>query len=198
MKRQRIAAVVIASVAILANGAPAAQDRNALKSRIGISFAEFKGYERWQVIASSQSDDGDGCSTSQDPGCVRSILGNPVAVKMYASSVTDSGKPVPDGAAFARIEWEKARIAVPHGGTVPGKLAEISFMLKDSKRFPKTSGWGYATFRYNASSDTWTAISDFPDKCQACITVVRKRDLLYAGGLNATGFNSTANSRSTQ
>ena len=35
-------------------------------------------------------------------------------------------------------------------------------MLKDSKRFPDTNGWGYATIRYDASSDTFKPFGDSP------------------------------------
>ena len=32
----------------------------------------------------------------------------------------------------------------------------VSFILKDSKRFPDTNGWGYAQFLYDAASDPFT------------------------------------------
>ena len=94
-------------------------------------------------------------------------------------------KPVPDGAAFAKIEWAKARDAhAPYGAFVPGPLAEVAFMMKDSKRFPKTNGWGYATFQYDAASDTWTAKGDNPEfvnTCHGCHTVVKARDFVFTG-----------------
>ena len=65
---------------------------------------------------------------------------------------------------------------------VPGALAEVAFMMKDSKRFPKTNGWGYATFQYDAAKDTWTAKGDNPEfvnACHACHTVVRARDYVF-------------------
>jgi hypothetical protein len=40
-----------------------------------------------------------------------------------------------------KIEWAKSRnTSAPHRVTVPGALAEVSFMVKDSKRFPDTNG----------------------------------------------------------
>ena len=49
---------------------------------------------------------------------------------------------------MAKVEWLKERKASPYGVTVPGTQTEVSFMVKDSKRFPETNGWGYATFTY--------------------------------------------------
>ena len=37
----------------------------------------------------------------------------------------------------------------------PDTLKSVSFILKDSKRFPETSGWGYAQFLYDGASDTF-------------------------------------------
>ena len=102
MKRQYIALMVIASASLFAVGiAPAAQDRFTLKTANGIAFSEFKGYEAWQVIASSQPDDAGGCGSSPEPGCIKSILGNPLMIKAYSQGIPANGESVPDGAAMA-------------------------------------------------------------------------------------------------
>jgi Cytochrome P460 len=75
-----------------------------------------------------------------------SLLGNPAMIKAYADGFPANGKSVPDGAAFVKIEWAKARDTTAGDAmVVPGNLAEVAFMVKDSKRFPRTDGWGYAT-----------------------------------------------------
>ncbi len=38
---------------------------------------------------------------------------------------------------------------------MPDKLANVDFMVKDSKRFADSGGWGYAVFEYNTASDTF-------------------------------------------
>jgi hypothetical protein len=183
MKRRHIASLAIVSSSIfVAAVVLAAQDKWALRSPTGISFSEFKGYESWTMIGSSQPDDGSGCGSSPDPGCIKSILGNPVLVKAYGEGIPFNGEPVPDGAAFAKIEWAKARETVPYGVTVPGKLAEVAFMLKDSKRFPKTDGWGYATFTYDSANNTWNVKGSGPDfavPCHGCHTIVKDRDFVF-------------------
>jgi hypothetical protein len=73
---------------------------------------------------------------------MKAILGNPAMIKAYRDGIPANGHRVPDGAAFAKIEWLKARDSnSPYAVTVPGAQTEVSFMLKDSKRFPDTNGW---------------------------------------------------------
>jgi cytochrome P460 len=176
-------AVVVALLAAFAGMATAAQDRFTLKSPNGIAFSEFKGYDAWQMIASSQPDDAGGCGSSPAPGCIKAILGNPVMIEAYNDGIPANGKAVPDGAAIAKIEWHKKRDAPSaYPVTVPGTFSEVSFMVKDSKRFPGTNGWGYATLRYDASSDTFKAFGDgpaFANTCHACHTIVRARDYVF-------------------
>jgi hypothetical protein len=162
-----------------------AQDRFTLKSANGIAFAEFKGYDAWQVIAVSQPDDAGGCGTSKT-GCTKVIVGNPTMIKAYNDGIPANGKPVPDGAAMAKIEWLKSRnTASPYGVTVPGTQTEVGFMVKDSKRFPQTNGWGYATFQYDASTDTYKPATGDPSVmrtlCQGCHTrgETKARDYVY-------------------
>ena len=77
---------------------------------------------------------------------MKAILGNATMIKAYRDGIPANGTAVPDGAALAKIEWLKDRDESPYGVTVPGTQTEMSFMVKDSKRFPDTNGWGYATF----------------------------------------------------
>ncbi len=93
----------------------------------------------------------------------------------------ETAKPFPM-AAMAKIEWSKNRNATPYGVTVPGPLSEVSFMVKDSKRFPDTNGWGWATFRHDTASDTFKPFGDsaaFAKTCQECHTLVKVRDFVF-------------------
>ena len=184
MKHRHIVALAILAALVFAvRVVPAAQDRFTLKTPNGISFSEFKGYETWQTIAPSQPDNADGCGSSPAPGCIKVIAGNPAMIKAYAAGIPANGKPVPDGAAMAKIEWRKLRTpGLPYEVTMPGPLSEVSFMMKDSKRFPNTQGWGFATFRYTAASDTWKAFGEsaaFATTCVECHTAVKARDYVF-------------------
>jgi hypothetical protein len=184
MNRKQITAVTaIVASALIAGMLFAAEDRFTVRSPNGIAFSEFKGYEAWQLIAPSQPDNAGGCGSSPAPGCIKAILGNPAMIKAYDDGFPANGKSVPDGAVMAKVEWAKHSVkAPPYALTAPGKLQEVSFMVKDSKRFPATDGWGYATFKHDATSGEWKAFGDGPDfatKCHACHTIVKARDFVF-------------------
>jgi hypothetical protein len=188
MKHRHMAAtasgVALAFIVTLVLAAPS-RDRFSLKSANGIRFSEFKGYERWQLIAPSNPADADGCGSSPPPGCIKAVIGNPAMIKAYQSGIPGNGTPVPDGAAMAKLEWRKgADPESPYAATVPGALSGVSFMVKDSKRFSETDGWGYVTFEYEPSSDTFKPSTDDPSvartSCHECHTRgAKKRDFVY-------------------
>ena len=60
----------------------------------GLAFADFRGYEDWQVVAVSHN--GDKLAT---------ILGNPALIEAFRAGIPGNGKPFPDGARFAKIHW---------------------------------------------------------------------------------------------
>ena len=187
MKRQYVASMVIVVASTFVVGITlAAQDRFTLKAPNGIAYSEFKDYETWQAIAPSQPADAGGCGSAPPPGCIKVIAGNPAMIKAYKEGFPANGKPVPDGAMLAKIEWAKETLRPPVSAyevTVPGKYIETTFMLKDSKRFPDTNGWGYATFVYDASSDTFkpsTTDPTFARGCHGChIVGAAARDFVY-------------------
>ncbi len=173
------ASVMVVSVVLAAQS----QDRYTLTSANGIAFSEFRGYDAWHMIATSEPDDASGCGTSK-VGCTKAILGNSTMIQAYRDGIPANGKAVPDGAAIAKIEWLQDRDdASPYEVTVPGTQTEMSFMLKDSKRFPDTNGWGYATFVYDASSDTFKPSTNDPTFARGChgchIVGATARDFVY-------------------
>ena len=120
-----------------------AQDRYTLKVPNGLAFSEFKGYESWQLV-----------SSSQDGNLIAAILANPVMIKAYQEGVPGNGKPFPDGAKMAKIHWNPKNMETFPAATVPGTQHDVDFMVKDSKRFADSGGWGWAAFEYEAASDT--------------------------------------------
>jgi hypothetical protein len=58
---------------------------------------------------------------------------------------------------IAKLQWkQKKSTEAPFVVYVPDVLTQDFVMEKDSKRFPKTGGWGYAVFNYDAASDKFT------------------------------------------
>ena len=138
--------VMILGVAVVIGGlAIAAQDKYTVKVSGGLSFAEFRGYEAWQTISLSRSDK-----------VVAVIVGNPEIIKAYQAGIPGNGKPFPDGAKMAKIHWAPKQNEFFPNVTVPGALLDVDFMVKDSKRFADSGGWGYAVFDYDVASDTFT------------------------------------------
>jgi len=70
---------------------------------------------------------------------------------------------------------------------VPGVLHDVDFMVKDSRRFADSGGWGYGAFKYDAASDAFTpaTTADQPPqehdaKCGfACHTIVQSKDYVF-------------------
>src|SRR5437899_10484332 len=131
-QRMRTIAIVTALVCALGGSALSAQDKYTVKVPGGLAFAEFRGYENWQVVA-----------ISQDGGLLAAILANPVMIDAYRAGVPGNGKPFPDGSRMAKIHWNPKKLETVHAATVPGTLHDVDFMVKDSKRFTDSGGWGW-------------------------------------------------------
>jgi Cytochrome P460 len=173
--RAAVAVVVLPSV--LAGMAFAAQDRYTLQVPGGLAFADFRGYEDWQVVAVSHNGDK-----------IVAILGNPVMIEAYKAGIPFNGKPVPDGARMAKIHWTARKAEdQPNDPVVPGPLHDVDLMVKDSKKFADSGGWGYGAFEYDPASQTFRPAdtSDSPPqehdaKCGfACHTIVADKDYVF-------------------
>jgi hypothetical protein len=88
-------------------------------------------------------------SISQDGNLIAAILANPVMIKAYLAGVPGNGKPFPDGARMAKIHWNPKMMDTFPAATVPGTQHDVDFMVKDSKRFADSGGWGWAVFEYD-------------------------------------------------
>src|SRR5262245_29323917 len=117
------------------------QDKYTLQVPGGLAFSEFRGYEAWQVV-----------SISEDGGLLAAILANPVMIDAYRAGMPGNGQPFPDGAKMAKIHWDPKKMETFPAATVPGTLHDVDFMVKDSKRFADSGGWGWAVFKYDATS----------------------------------------------
>jgi len=58
--------------------------------------------------------------------------------------VPGNGKPFPDGSKMAKIHWTPKKLETFSAATVPGTQHDVDFMVRDSKRFKDSGGWGWA------------------------------------------------------
>ena len=102
----------------------------------------YPGYRDWRLI-----------SVAHEAGKlndIRAILGNDAAIKAYR----EAKLPFPDGTVIARISWsyvpseENNKVFGRDQSFVPGSAPDwyLQFMVKDSKKYAATGGWGYAQF----------------------------------------------------
>jgi Cytochrome P460 len=165
-------------LAVLGGRAISAQDKYTVQVPGGLAFSEIRGYEDWQTVAVSDTE-----------GAIAVILANPVTIDAYRAGVPGNGKPFPDGSKIVKIHWkpEKSAEAPDPTTRVPGALHDVGFMVRDSKRFADSGGWGWAEFKYDAASDTFTpqTLADNPPqgndaKCGfACHTIVAAKDYVF-------------------
>ncbi len=179
MKTKTILIGVAIGVALTVVGAGAAfsaPDKYSLVVPGGVAFSEFRGYDSWQVISVSNG------------AMLAVIVGNPAMVDAFKAGTPANGKPFPDGAKMAKIHWTtKRNPTVPGQPLQPDTLHDIDFMVKDSKRFADSGGWGYGEFEFDAAAGAFRPgnASDKPPqnndaKCGfACHTNVKQRDYVF-------------------
>jgi cytochrome P460 len=171
MTRILSSVVVITAVllAIFGGMGLAAQDKYTLKVPNGLEFSEFRGYETWQDVAVSRTENG-----------LKVIAANAAMIDAYTGGIPSNGKHFPDGSKIVKIEWSaKKNTESPYFVMVPDTLKSVSFIEKDTKRFPDTNGWAYAQFLYDAASDTFTPNGSDAKCGYACHTTVAAKDYIF-------------------
>jgi hypothetical protein len=171
MTRSSSSVIVIIALllAVLGSLALAAQDRYTLKVPNGLTFSEFRGYENWQNVAVSQTENG-----------IKVIAANTVMINAYRQGVPGNRKLFPEGSKVVKIEWTfKKNPESPYFVNIPDTLKSVSFIEKNTKRFPNTHGWAYAQFDYDAASDTFKPSVEGAECGYACHTTVAAKDYIF-------------------
>ena len=165
-----IVAATVLALTVVSGVATSAQDKYTLRLPDGLAFSDFKGYEDWQLISSSKTDDR-----------MKVILGNPTIIAAFKSGIPGNGKPFPDGSRIAKVQWKpKKSTEATFPVEVPDTLADLFFMEKDSKRFPASGGWGYAQFDYDPASATFTPDKAGTPTCgHVCHVAVKAKDYVF-------------------
>src|SRR5262244_655553 len=142
MKRIAVLLVAVATLAgVVASMGPASGQANQEAAPIFVTDIPA-GYRDWKLVSVAHE--------AGDLNDIRAILGNDVAIKSYREGTL----PFPEGAIIARIAWnyvpseENNKIFGRTQSFVPGAPPEwyLQFMVKDSKKYAATGGWGYGQF----------------------------------------------------
>jgi hypothetical protein len=122
------AAYVVVSVPF----GPGQADENGASPIFGVKIPA--GYRQWELIAPAQE------TGHLDE--LRAVLGNVMSVKAYREATL----PFPDGAILIKLAWKHVPSAEFTGAFVPGAATTIQIMVKDSKKYASTGGWGFGRF----------------------------------------------------
>jgi hypothetical protein len=160
--------IAIAAVAgVVASTAPASGQANEEAAPIfGVKIPP--GYRDWKLISVAHEE-----GNLND---IRAILGNDTAVQAYRQ-----GKlPFPDGTIIARLAWgyvpseENNKVFGRQQSFVAGTPTNVQFMVKDSKKYASTGGWGFGQFKNGKPDDKADLKTCFP-----CHEPVKARDFVF-------------------
>ncbi len=178
-----VVATAMAALAILGGAAlhalgqnnDANNDKYSLLSPGGVAFSDFRGYEDWSAASSARTE------AALPDEILKVIVANPTMIKAYKAGVPGNGQPFPDGSMIVKLQWKpKKSTEAPFAVDVPDVFSQAFVMEKDSKRFSKSGGWGYAVFNYDAASDKFTPDpKSLSDSGYAYHTPVKAKDYIF-------------------
>src|SRR5262245_21651510 len=169
MKRIALLLVAGATLAGICALAPTSQpDRPQAEPSLGEKPPV--GYRDWRLISVAREEG--------ELDDIRAVLGNDAAIKAYREGT----RPFPDGAVIGRLAWsydaseENNKTFGRKQSFVAGHPKNgVQFMVKDSKKYASTDGWGYAQF------DDGKSVLDAPRiaMCYDCHKAIKDRDFIF-------------------
>lgn len=92
------------------------------------------GYKQWELIAPAE----EGAPLNE----LRAVIGNKAAIDAYQ----DGKLPYPDGTILVKRAWKRTQSPDFASATIPGAATTVQVMVKDSKKYAATGGWGFGRF----------------------------------------------------
>lgn len=123
------AALAITCVAIDRAGA---QEPSQASPIYGVTIPD--GYRKWELVAPAL--EGDPLNE------LRAVVGNAVALDAYRKGTL----PFPDGSVLVKLAWKRTQSAEFESASVPGTPTTVQVMVKDSKKYAASGGWGFGRF----------------------------------------------------
>jgi len=153
----------------VSGGSPSTTRGSRLASTFGIGIP--KDYADWKLVAVAHEE-----GSLND---LRAILGNNVAIAAYRHDRSS----FPDGTIIARLAWNQ--VASEENNKAFGRAqsfiagaptdAYLQLMVKDSRKYPSTGGWGFAQFDGNGHPADEAHLKT----CFPCHQAVRARDFVF-------------------
>jgi hypothetical protein len=128
-------ALMFASAAFAQTGSatsPAAHTSSNASPIYGVTIPD--GYRKWQFIAPAHE------TAPLDE--LRVVLGNPAAI----AAIEKNQLPFPDGTVLVKLAWKHVQSKEFAPAYVPGAATTVQVMVKDSKKYATTGGWGFGRF----------------------------------------------------
>ena len=132
------------------------------------------GYRDWKMLAVDQ------LLVPGKTDQLRAQLGNQIAIKAF----TEGTLPFPDGSIIAAIHWNRVSSEFNNqvlDGPFPGAQSyvvasrvNVQFMVKDSKKYAASGGWGFADFTKGKPGD-----EALHTKCFPCHVPAKDRDYVF-------------------
>jgi Cytochrome P460 len=123
---------IAAALLIAAAASSLAQSQQAASPIFGVTIPA--GYRNWELVASSQE------TGSLDE--LRTVVGNALSMAAYRSGTL----PFPDGSILVKLAYKRVRSSEFPAAFVPGSPTTVQVMVKDSKRYASSGGWGFGRF----------------------------------------------------
>jgi Haem-binding domain/Cytochrome P460 len=140
----------------------------------GIEFPSD--YKNWKMVSASDRFDNQS---------LRMILGNDVAIKAIAE---DRMNPWPDGTTFAKVAWFARDDG--QGQVRAGAFWQVEFMIRDSRKYSATKGWGWARWR-GTEFTPYGKEAGFSAECVGCHTPLRDNDYVFTMPLRDQASHAT-------
>jgi hypothetical protein len=174
-----VVVTAIASVAVYAEFASGQSNGDAAPI-YGVKLPQ--GYRDWRLISVKRLTGKQLTGAGKELKQLRAELGNDLAIKAYREGTL----PFPDGAIIAALHWnedssdfdnEALAAGFPGLGlesTFAGSAVNAQFMVKDSKKYAASGGWGFADFTKGKPSDEALHEKRFP-----CHAPAKDRDYVF-------------------
>lgn len=138
-------------------------------------IAYISDYRSWRAISTTDR---------FDNGTMRIIFTNDVGIKAIKAHNTN---PWPDGTVFAKAAWKQH--TEKDGSISAGQFVQVEFMIKDSRKYSGSKGWGWARWKgYDLQPYGATVL--FDRECISCHRPVEDNDYVFTRPLSLAGINN--------